>query len=467
MDATVTRVNQLLTPLHESIVNKPPYVSGTLQLPASSFSLFYKITKDGHASRHINLAHASLNELEQLAQACEPTAFDVDDAEGSSVKAGKMDAGRFALMLAPDHTILEKLIKDYHFEGSQARNKLTIELLKLNVYGEGSCSDPYVHPPHRVGRRIGSLIVIFPTPHEGGTLLLKHENNEWSFDDGTSLAAAREPSIGYVAFFGDVSHGVTPVKSGYCITLTYELYLGDAESVPGNGPASKDFVQHAHERAFRENFEALLENPEFLPDGGTVGFGMRHVYPIKDDIKHVYDLLKGSDSVVYRCARALGFEPMLYMLYNWKPPYGHSITEGGLIKRPVEFANYESRDSPLDIIKIIRMEGGIVVCQDLDSYLNEDDAYENPEKIEWVTPKTRFNGRESAFLDHMGNEPALACVYGHLCLVVRVGKAGERLAYPTSVQLDEMWEEEIAERSMRDSAFWGRGHSDYDVGNSN
>src|SRR5712675_2019265 len=42
-----------------------------------------------------------------------------------------------------------------------------------------------------------------------------HENNEWSFDDGAELVAAREPSIGYVAFFSDVSHGATPVKSGH------------------------------------------------------------------------------------------------------------------------------------------------------------------------------------------------------------------------------------------------------------
>ena len=46
-----------------------------------------------------------------------------------------MDVGRFSPVLAPDHTILEELIKDYNFEGSQATNKLTIELLKLNVYG--------------------------------------------------------------------------------------------------------------------------------------------------------------------------------------------------------------------------------------------------------------------------------------------------------------------------------------------
>jgi len=151
MDVTATRVNQLLTPLRKSIIDKPPYVSGTLQLPASSLSLFYKTTKDDHAARfavywflvhpggpplltchhrYIDLVHASFNELEQLAQACEPTAFGVYDDHGSS---GEMDVGRFAPMLAPDHTILGKLIKDYHFEGSQ--NKLTIELLKLNVYG--------------------------------------------------------------------------------------------------------------------------------------------------------------------------------------------------------------------------------------------------------------------------------------------------------------------------------------------
>src|SRR5712672_3608263 len=122
MDGTAPRVKQLLTPLRKSIIDKPPYVSGTLQLPASSFSLFYKTTKDDHASRfadhsflahpgepprltchhrHIDLAHASVDELEQLAQACEPTAFGVDDDHGSSVKASKMDVGRFAPVLAP------------------------------------------------------------------------------------------------------------------------------------------------------------------------------------------------------------------------------------------------------------------------------------------------------------------------------------------------------------------------------
>lgn len=42
---------RLLTPLRESILDKPPYISGTLQLPDSFFSLFYKVSKGGQAAR--------------------------------------------------------------------------------------------------------------------------------------------------------------------------------------------------------------------------------------------------------------------------------------------------------------------------------------------------------------------------------------------------------------------------------
>ena len=46
-----TRTQQLLSSLRESIVDKPPYISGTLQLPESHFSLFYKEAKDSHDAR--------------------------------------------------------------------------------------------------------------------------------------------------------------------------------------------------------------------------------------------------------------------------------------------------------------------------------------------------------------------------------------------------------------------------------
>jgi hypothetical protein len=152
---------------------------------------------------------------------------------------------------------------------------------------------------------IGSLVVAFPTPHEGGALLLRHRSQEWSFDSASVLAVAQPFSVAYTAFFSDIDHEVVPVTSGHRVTLTYNLFFDDNECV-----STKDLVleppsapQDENERMFRLAFEALLENPEFLPDGGMLGFGLRHVYQVEHTLEHVYSLLKGRDCVP-ECARA-------------------------------------------------------------------------------------------------------------------------------------------------------------------
>jgi hypothetical protein len=67
----------------------------------------------------------------------------------------------------------------------------------------------------------GSLVIVFPTPHEGGALHLRHRGNEWIFDSGQALAdSTSQPSIGYVAFFSDIEHEIAPVTSGHRVTLT-------------------------------------------------------------------------------------------------------------------------------------------------------------------------------------------------------------------------------------------------------
>ena len=43
---------------------------------------------------------------------------------------------RFAPVLVPVQTDLEKIIRDYNFEGSRAREEIRIELRELNVYGK-------------------------------------------------------------------------------------------------------------------------------------------------------------------------------------------------------------------------------------------------------------------------------------------------------------------------------------------
>jgi hypothetical protein len=276
----------------------------------------------------------------------------------------------------------------------------------------------------------GSLVIVFPTPHEGGALHLRHRGQEWIFDSGQALADKSQPSIGYVAFFSDIEHEVAPVTSGHRITLTYNLYFDDGGPVSENDAVSKRLnpLKPTNESLFREAFTTLLENPEFLADGGGLAFGLRHVYPINEDIKHVYSILKASDAVVYQSVRALGFEPVLYLYYTY------SDNEGMIVDKVIdlEYSVQQEGDSAL---RMLYRNGGIFVTQGY-AEAASDIGYGIPERVEWVTPMTEFNCQKQAYAAH-GNDFSVSWGYGHVCLVVRIGKVGERLAYPTVAELNK------------------------------
>ena len=309
------------------------------------------------------------------------------------------------------------------------------------LLGKGSFFKPHVDTP-RSERMFGSLVVVFPTPHEGGALFLRHHGHEWVFDSSKALEALDEPTIGYVAFFSDIEHEVAPVTSGHRITLTYNLYFDD----DGHDDAVSTSKHHipprpSNQEGFCEAFKALLENPEFMADGGTLAFGLRHVYPIKGNLKHVYNVLKGSDAVVYQSMRTLGYEPVLYVYYdddinnndkvNKDEGEGEDYSNpsrGVVVDRLMDFGRQFQECSVLDAAQ---EEGGIPVYQVGCTVTN---TYEDPEPVEWVTPLTKYNRQEGAFA-YCGNEASLFWVYGDVCMIVRIGKAGDRLGFPTAAQL--------------------------------
>lgn len=62
----------------------------------------------------------------------------------------------------------------------------------------------------------GSLVVAFPTQHEGGELVLRPRNmdTEVCLDFSQWLGAKEEPHVAYACFFGDVEHEVYEVTNG-------------------------------------------------------------------------------------------------------------------------------------------------------------------------------------------------------------------------------------------------------------
>jgi hypothetical protein len=74
--------------------------------------------------------------LEQLAEACEPASFGVNEKEvldETYHKTGKMDPERFPSLLDPVRTKLMNIIRHSLLEGTQSTDYITIELHKLNV----------------------------------------------------------------------------------------------------------------------------------------------------------------------------------------------------------------------------------------------------------------------------------------------------------------------------------------------
>jgi len=196
--------------------------------------------------------------------------------------------------------------------------------------------------------------------------------------------------------------------------------------------------------------EALLENPQFLPDGGILGFGLRHVYQVEggQGLNHVYGLLKGSDATVYRAVRAVGFEPVLYLYFESKrlsQMYDNDPVEAGLIDRVIQTEASVVVDS---FIEELLEHGGFTIR--LEGAWGEPVVHE---ALHWVMPVTVFNRQSSTYAVY-GNNTSLGLAYGDVCLIVRLGKAGERLAYLTVAQLKEEWFEK-RQRSMMTRIYKG------------
>ena len=297
--------------------------------------------------------------------------------------------------------------------------------------GRSSFVEPQVNTLQRE-TTFGLLVVVFPTPHEGGALVLREDGHEWIFDSGQALASAAEgqPSIGYTAFYSDVDHiEVAPVTSGHRISLTYNLYFDNGGPAFASDTISRRLTrpQVGNEGTFHEAFTALLENPEFLADGGALAFGLRHIYPIKEDLTSVYSILKGSDSVVYQTVRALGYEPQLCVYYGIDPPHG--VVANNVV-------DFEAVQGDSGLVDTACQGGGSRVGPE--GYLGPP-YHAATVPMEWVTPMTRFNEQKDAYPTYdeedEGITVSMEWVYGNVCLVVRIGKAGERLEYRTVADL--------------------------------
>lgn len=67
---------------------------------------------------------------------------------------------------------------------------------------------------------MGSLVVVFPTVHHDGSLVLRQDEQGWTFC-AEQMFSDSTPEASYFAFYSEVKHEVLPVASAVLATLTY------------------------------------------------------------------------------------------------------------------------------------------------------------------------------------------------------------------------------------------------------
>lgn len=97
-----------------------------------------------------------------------------------------------------------------------------------------------------------------------------------------------------------------PVTSGHRITLTYNLYLHDRVGGVVRQPPTIEVDQYPLHNVMME----ALKSPDFMPDGGTLGFYCEHAYAHTNDRlkKQLPHALKGADAIFYTVCRQVGLD---------------------------------------------------------------------------------------------------------------------------------------------------------------
>ncbi|KDQ10392.1 hypothetical protein BOTBODRAFT_115948 [Botryobasidium botryosum FD-172 SS1] len=402
----------------------PVYCSGTWKVASDDIILFYG---ENEGTRRLALqASATPAQLEHLADSCDKATFGVnqeDVLDETYRKAGKLDADHFAWNFQAfglvDH------IKKVLFAMDSKPREIRAELYKLNVYGPGSFFKSHKDTP-RGEDMFGSLVVVLPTPHEGGELYLRHGGKEWVYDSASELASLREgdgPGIGYVALYSDVEHEVASVKSGYRITITYNLYFTSDENAPTPKIPAPPSIEPV-----AALLGDLLAQPKFLSKGGLLGFGLQHEYPFPQrerrtntSIAPLERVLKGSDRVIMNAVRQHGLEAALYIVYKASGGvYGGGDAE-------VISQEYIQWDDEHEVEKVdellVANYGGIVTKSKYRRYEDEEWGWKKVRKEEypmvWIT-KSKQNSFKDVYLAY-GNQASLGHVYGTMVLVAKVG----------------------------------------------
>ncbi|KAK5952122.1 hypothetical protein OHC33_007009 [Knufia fluminis] len=155
---------------------------------------------------------------------------------------------------------------------SYGRANVKAELYKLLIYEKGAFFKSHQDSEKTTGM-FGTLVISLPSKHEGGKVVLQHNDIQEVFDSAKSSPF----ETSFAAWYSDVSHEVQKVQSGYRIVLTYNLVQTSTSpcQAPPDGEGKSRMI------AALEDFtsaitEEIVDNTEHFPS--YMIYKLTHLY---------------------------------------------------------------------------------------------------------------------------------------------------------------------------------------------
>ena len=97
----------------------------------------------------------------------------------------------------------------------------------LLVYGSGQFFKPHQDTERHPGM-VATLVLVWPSPHIGGELVVRHGSEQAHF----ASQHLNADTIRWFAFYADCRHEVLPVAEGWRVVLSFDLVLPAQNSTP-------------------------------------------------------------------------------------------------------------------------------------------------------------------------------------------------------------------------------------------
>lgn len=309
---------------------------------------------------------------------------------------------------------------------------LEARLHALLVYGPGQFFKPHQDTEKHDGM-VGTLVLVWPSAHIGGRLVVRHQQGEFGF--ASQQLGATE--VRWCAFYADCRHEVLPVEEGWRVAITFDLVVADSAQ-PAADQAPPDAALQSLLRAeFGLDDIPSLQPWVLLLDHEYTEHGLR------------WHLLKGPDRERVAALRAAG-EPLGLSLHLalaelhqvWTADVDAGYGRRG--RRPAEPQPDELIDSTLTLDHWVDAQGRVgpsralnVQEEQLHGFSDTDDAYLVDE----------------AYEGYMGNwGETLEYWYRRAALVIQSPVAAERSRFQLDPEAVLRELQTLARRAMTSAA---------------